>query len=95
MVLQVETTYKTKNSNTYSTVAEFVAEHGPCGRDNLEHIQEQGTAVLVGNDSMKVTVKYNNDNELFSLLEKKLFPAVVGDVLDQMGYLHQFLPAEI
>ena len=63
MVLQVETTYKTKNSNTYSTVAEFVAEHGPCGRDNLEHIQEQGTAVLVGNDSMKVTVKYNNDNE--------------------------------
>ena len=39
--------------------------------------------------------KYNNDNELFSLLEKKLFPAVVGDVLDKMGYLHQFLPAEI
>ncbi len=61
MVLQVEKTYKTKNSNTYSTVAEFVAEHGPCGRDNLEHIQEQGTAVLVGNDSMKVTVKYNNE----------------------------------
>ena len=38
---------------------------------------------------------YNNDNELFSLLETKLFPAVVGDVLDKMGYLHQFLPAEI
>ena len=38
---------------------------------------------------------YNNDNELFRLLETKLFPAVVGDVLDKMGYLHQFLPAEI
>ena len=38
---------------------------------------------------------YNNDNELFSLLETKLFPAVVGDVLDKMGYLHQFLPAKI
>ena len=38
---------------------------------------------------------YNNDDELFSLLETKLFPAVVGDVLDKMGYLHQFLPAEI
>ena len=38
---------------------------------------------------------YNNDNELFSLLETQLFPAVVGDVLDKMGYLHQFLPAEI
>ena len=63
MVLQVETTYKTKNSNTYSTVDEFVAEHGPCGVSNLEHILEAGTAVLVGNDSMKVTVKYNNANE--------------------------------
>ena len=38
---------------------------------------------------------YNNDYELFRLLETKLFPAVVGDVLDRMGYLHQFLPAEI
>ena len=38
---------------------------------------------------------YNNDNELFRILETKLFPAVVGDVLDKMGYLHQFLPAEI
>tara|TARA_B100000963_G_scaffold45112_3_gene33661 strand:- start:57913 stop:58194 length:282 start_codon:yes stop_codon:yes gene_type:complete len=63
MVLQVESTYKTKNSNTYSTVAEFVAEHGPLGRDNLDHILEQGTAVLVGDDSMKVTVKYNTEAE--------------------------------
>ena len=38
---------------------------------------------------------YSNDNELFSLLKTKLFPAVVGDVLDKMGYLHQFLPANI
>ena len=63
MVLQVESTYKTKNSNTYSTVDEFVAEHGPLGRDNLNYIIEQGTAVLVGNDSMKVTVKYNTEAE--------------------------------
>ena len=38
---------------------------------------------------------YANDNELFTLLKTKLFPAVVGDVLDKMGYLHQFLPADI
>jgi len=63
MVLQVETTYKTKNSNTYSTVAEFVAEHGPCGVSNLDHVMEAGTAALVGNDSMKVTVKYNTEAE--------------------------------
>jgi len=36
-----------------------------------------------------------NDDELFTLLKTKLFPAVVGDVLDKMGYLHQFLPADI
>ena len=38
---------------------------------------------------------YATDNELFMLLKTKLFPAVVGDVLDKMGYLHQFLPANI
>ncbi len=38
---------------------------------------------------------YASDDELFALLKTKLFPAVVGDVLDKMGYLHQFLPADI
>ena len=38
---------------------------------------------------------YATDDELFTLLKTKLFPAVVGDVLDKMGYLHQFLPADI
>ena len=63
MAFQVEKTYKTKNSNTYSTVAEFIAEHGPCGRDNLNHVMEQGSAVLADNQSMKVTVKYNTEAE--------------------------------
>ena len=63
MAFQVEKTYKTKNSNTYSTVAEFIAEHGPCGRDNLDHVMEQGSAVLADNQSMKVTVKYNAESE--------------------------------
>ena len=38
---------------------------------------------------------YANDHELFALLNNKIFPAVVGDVLDKMGFLHQFLPADI
>ena len=38
---------------------------------------------------------YANDCELFTLLHNKLFPAVVGDVLDKMGFLHQFLPTDI
>ncbi|WP_233416711.1 RraA family protein [Halovulum marinum] len=35
------------------------------------------------------------DTELFELLETRLFTAVVGDVLDQMGLRRQFLPAGI
>lgn len=38
---------------------------------------------------------YSNDDELFALLRKDLFTAVVGDVLDRLGFHRQFLPAEI
>lgn len=36
-----------------------------------------------------------NDEALFPLIREKLFPAVVGDVLDQMGFRHQYLPPRI
>lgn len=36
-----------------------------------------------------------NDEELFALIKEKLYTPVVGDILDQMGYCHQFLPAYI
>jgi len=35
------------------------------------------------------------DKDLFSLMKNELFVAVVGDVLDQMGYKYQFLPPQI
>ena len=38
---------------------------------------------------------WESDQELFSLVEKELFSAVVGDVMDQVGLLRQFLPASI
>jgi len=38
---------------------------------------------------------WNSDNELFSLAKSELFPALVGDVLDKLGFLHQFLPAQV
>lgn len=38
---------------------------------------------------------WKTDAELFDLVRKSLFPAVVGDVMDQAGLLRQFLPAEI
>jgi regulator of RNase E activity RraA len=37
----------------------------------------------------------DNDAELFRIIRDELFVAAVGDVLDTMGYQHQFLPAGI
>lgn len=35
------------------------------------------------------------DKERFALMKEKLYTPVVGDILDAMGYSHQFLPADI
>ncbi len=38
---------------------------------------------------------WNNDNELFELIKKELYTAVVGDIMDKMGLQRQFLPPQI
>lgn len=38
---------------------------------------------------------WNSDAELFALAKRELFTAVVGDVLDKLGLLHQFLPPRL
>lgn len=38
---------------------------------------------------------WKNDKELFTLVKQELFTALVGDVLDKLGLLHQFLPPEV
>ena len=38
---------------------------------------------------------WKNEDEMFSLMREKLYTPVVGDILDQKGYYHQFLPQEI
>lgn len=40
-------------------------------------------------------VSWKTDDELFSLCRRELFPALVGDVMDAMGLLSQFLPPRI
>jgi regulator of RNase E activity RraA len=40
-------------------------------------------------------VTYNNFEELKALAHAELFTALVGDVLDKLGYFNQFLPPEI
>ena len=37
----------------------------------------------------------DNDHDLFALMKRDLFTAVVGDVLDVAGFTRQFLPPEI
>jgi regulator of RNase E activity RraA len=39
--------------------------------------------------------KWKNDAELFALMRTHLFTAVVGDIMDKLGFLHQFLPPHI
>lgn len=38
---------------------------------------------------------WRDENEKFALMKEKLYTPVVGDILDEMGYYHQFLPQEI
>lgn len=38
---------------------------------------------------------FRNDADLFDALKSKLFTAVVGDILDKLGFRRQFLPANI
>ncbi|PWD98307.1 RraA family protein [Marinilabilia rubra] len=38
---------------------------------------------------------WKNDNELFDFIRKELYTAVVGDIMDKMGFQHQFLPPQI
>ncbi|MFA9439115.1 RraA family protein [Uliginosibacterium sp. sgz301328] len=38
---------------------------------------------------------WKDDQELFALMRGQLFTAVVGDILDNMGLLHQFLQPQI
>jgi regulator of RNase E activity RraA len=38
---------------------------------------------------------WNSDSELFKLIKNELYTAVVGDIMDKLGLLNQFLPPAI
>ena len=40
-------------------------------------------------------MEWTNDTELFELLKKELYTPVLGDILDEMGLYHCFLPQTI
>lgn len=39
--------------------------------------------------------EWKDDDHLFELIRTELYTAVIGDIMDKMGYLHQFLPPQI
>lgn len=40
-------------------------------------------------------MNWHNDDELFEIVRNELYTAVIGDIMDKMGLLHQFLPPKI
>ena len=40
-------------------------------------------------------MEWHNDQELFALMKRELYTPVVGDILESLGYYHQFLPQAI
>ena len=38
---------------------------------------------------------WNNGEQLLAIIRDELFTAVIGDIMDKMGYLRQFLPPQI
>lgn len=40
-------------------------------------------------------LRWESDAELFALMKEHLFTAVVGDVMDKLGLVHQFLPPAV
>src|SRR3954463_16428456 len=39
--------------------------------------------------------EWKNDEELFELMKRVLYTPVVGDILDELGFTHQFLPQPV
>jgi len=46
-------------------------------------------------EPFSIKKKWKNDDELFAIAKNELYTAVIGDIMDKMGYLHQFLPPQI
>ena len=42
-----------------------------------------------------MAVEWKSDEELFEIARRELFTAVVGDAMDKMGLVHQFLPPQV
>ncbi len=41
------------------------------------------------------TLYWETDKDLFAIVREELYTAVIGDIMDKLGYLHQFLPPQV
>ena len=46
-------------------------------------------------EKYKAPISWETDKELFELVVSELYTPVVGDILDELGYYHQFLPQPV
>ena len=52
-------------------------------------------SVFEGAKGEERMVMWKNEDEMFALMREKLYTPVIGDILDQNGFVHQFLPPDI
>ena len=52
-------------------------------------------SVFEGTKREERMVMWKNEDEMFALMREKLYTPVIGDILDQNGFVHQFLPPDI
>lgn len=46
-------------------------------------------------NNTEIDIYWETDKELFAIVREELYTAVVGDIMDKLGYLHQFLPPQV
>ena len=53
-------TLTTSNSNTYADTAAWIAEHGPCGTENMDYITS-GSLTMEGNNAVVRVLVYPDE----------------------------------
>ena len=60
MAFRHTSTLTTSNSNTYADTDAWIAEHGPCGVENTDHITN-GTLTMSGNNAVIRVLEYADE----------------------------------
>jgi 4-hydroxy-4-methyl-2-oxoglutarate aldolase len=75
--------------NRFWTILRFKMPHSKCRTRRCPSFPLFSPPLLV------MPAEWKSDAELFSFCQRELYTPVVGDILDDLGYTHQFLPQPI